>query len=573
MLLKKSSKLKLNITNTQLSDIFLYVLLTLWLALSTQSLNHEQILTLILASLCAIALNSFTIFAPHYAQNNLGVRLMVACIATIPFILLCSMTGGVLSPYNSLLISYCIVRLIRTRLVAGKMILVYLFCFCLFSLIAFKAWALVYGYLPKYVLFNQIEAFVQSVRQEPLAVLFSLITGLAYIAANVYFTEKSSTLNSHDMDRSRILRSMDSILLYVDTNMNVKTCIGSVEKFFSASMKDFDKIFLTSHVHTDDQILLRECVQNITPFERIRLRILALGGNFRWVECKVLSRSRPDQLVELMFTPCQYQDAHEEVDIDQKARADLLANMSHELRTPLNAVIGFSEILQNEVFGSLGSEKNAEYVRMIHDSGYHMLCLINELLDLTHIESLRRTNDYTAPVLNWISVDALIKECVQLTAHRMKPMGGKINYEPMEEEDFNFLSDRVGLKQIIRALLMAALLKDGHVHYVNVRAKRLHTTLKITVRTKICNDSQESLQHSKHSLTYMSSLNLDIAMKFVEGMSGHVSILETDENGEGCITLSIPHRRPSKFFGRNIYRSNIERTADYNTHTNRSNAG
>jgi hypothetical protein len=71
----------------------------------------------------------------------------------------------------------------------------------------------------------------------------------------------------------------------------------------------------------------------------------------------------------------------------------------------------------------------------------------------------------------------------------------------------------------------------------------------------------------------MSSLNLDIAMKFVEGMSGHVSILETDENGEGCITLSIPHRRPSKFFGRNIYRSNIERTADYNTHTNRSNAG
>ena len=76
------------------------------------------------------------------------------------------------------------------------------------------------------------------------------------------------------------------------------------------------------------------------------------------------------------------QDALEEAHADLQQLSDaktrFLANMSHELRTPLNAIIGFSEILQQELFGKFENEKQKEYVDLIHDSGSHLLqiCLL-----------------------------------------------------------------------------------------------------------------------------------------------------------------------------------------------------
>ena len=61
--------------------------------------------------------------------------------------------------------------------------------------------------------------------------------------------------------------------------------------------------------------------------------------------------------------------------------------MSHELRTPLNAIIGFSQTLSAKIFGPLNNEKQEEYVNHIHDSGLHLLKLINDILDVSAIEA------------------------------------------------------------------------------------------------------------------------------------------------------------------------------------------
>ena len=69
------------------------------------------------------------------------------------------------------------------------------------------------------------------------------------------------------------------------------------------------------------------------------------------------------------------------------AKSRFLATMSHELRTPLNAILGFSEIMQDEVMGPIDNPNYKEYVSDIHNSGAHLLKLINEILDISRIEA------------------------------------------------------------------------------------------------------------------------------------------------------------------------------------------
>ncbi len=73
-----------------------------------------------------------------------------------------------------------------------------------------------------------------------------------------------------------------------------------------------------------------------------------------------------------------------------RAKSAFLANMSHELRTPLNAILGFSEVLENEMFGPMQNTAYKDYAGDIHDSGRYLLALINDILDLSRIEAGRR---------------------------------------------------------------------------------------------------------------------------------------------------------------------------------------
>ncbi|HTI88831.1 MAG TPA: sensor histidine kinase [Alphaproteobacteria bacterium] len=79
--------------------------------------------------------------------------------------------------------------------------------------------------------------------------------------------------------------------------------------------------------------------------------------------------------------------AKEEAELSSRAKSEFLANMSHELRTPLNAIIGFSEMMQSEQFGPLGNARYTGYADDIHDSGLHLLSVINDILDVSKIEA------------------------------------------------------------------------------------------------------------------------------------------------------------------------------------------
>jgi signal transduction histidine kinase len=85
----------------------------------------------------------------------------------------------------------------------------------------------------------------------------------------------------------------------------------------------------------------------------------------------------------------EQRSAKDTAEAANRIRSTFLANMSHELRTPLNAILGFSEVLQAELFGPLGHERYREYADYVHKSGAHLLDLINDVLDLSKIDAGR----------------------------------------------------------------------------------------------------------------------------------------------------------------------------------------
>ena len=143
--------------------------------------------------------------------------------------------------------------------------------------------------------------------------------------------------------------------------------------------------------------------------------------------------------------------AHDRAEAANRAKSEFLANISHELRTPLNAVIGFSEIIKDETMGSVGNPKYRDYAADINDSGRHLLDLINDILDLSKIESgteqLYENDIRIAEVLGSI-----------LTLVKGRAQKGAVELAFDVEEDLPVLrADHRKLKQILVNLLANAI--------------------------------------------------------------------------------------------------------------------
>jgi signal transduction histidine kinase len=121
------------------------------------------------------------------------------------------------------------------------------------------------------------------------------------------------------------------------------------------------------------------------------LRIMPDGGTlltFRdLAPLRKMEESYQQQIDMLKAELATAHRARQEAMDTANARKDFLTSTSHELRTPLNAILGFSEILTKEMFGPLNNPRYLEYAQIIHNSGVHVLSLINDLLDLSKLDA------------------------------------------------------------------------------------------------------------------------------------------------------------------------------------------
>ena len=149
-----------------------------------------------------------------------------------------------------------------------------------------------------------------------------------------------------------------------------------------------------------------------------------------------------------------------------RSKSDFLANMSHELRTPLNSVIGFSEVLQDQLFGTL-NEKQQGYVNNILSSGRHLLSLINDILDLSKVEAGKMELELTD-----ISLRDTLEASLMMLREKALKEGIAITMDLAPDADVQITADQRKLKQIMFNLLSNAVKftpKGGTIDLIAIR--------------------------------------------------------------------------------------------------------
>ena len=171
---------------------------------------------------------------------------------------------------------------------------------------------------------------------------------------------------------------------------------------------------------------------------------------------------------ELEATASQLNVALAHADAANRAKSSFLAAMSHELRTPLNAIIGFSEIMKAQLYGRVGNDTYRGYVDDIHNSGRHLLQLINDILDLSKSDAgeLKLSNDI-------VDVNQLVDECLPFV--RTQATRGNVRLSVVHTADaIQLRADARRIKQIVLNLLSNAVkfTPEGGAVTVSVRHHR-----------------------------------------------------------------------------------------------------
>jgi cell cycle sensor histidine kinase DivJ len=155
----------------------------------------------------------------------------------------------------------------------------------------------------------------------------------------------------------------------------------------------------------------------------------------------------------------------DEAESASRAKTQFLANMSHELRTPLNAVIGFSEILSRELFGALGEARYRDYAHLIHESGEHLLHMVNHILDMSKIEAGK-----FKIVKEPFDVGPLVKSCCDIMRHtaEQRSLSLIVDIEPGIPE---LPADKRACKQMLLNVISNAIKFTDPGGWVRVSAK------------------------------------------------------------------------------------------------------
>jgi signal transduction histidine kinase len=238
----------------------------------------------------------------------------------------------------------------------------------------------------------------------------------------------------------------------------------------------------------------------------------------------------------------EIQEKSAQLEVANKHKSDFLANMSHELRTPLNAIIGFSEVLSERMFGEL-NEKQADYLKDIHESGKHLLSLINDILDLSKIEAGRMDLEVST-----FDLPSALSNAMTLVRERAQRHGIALSLN-VDKRLGAFQADERKFKQIVLNLLSNAVKFTPDGGRVDVSATKYDGKIEVAVKDTgigIAPEDQaavfEEFKQVGRDYTKKAEgtgLGLTLTKRFVELHGGEISLQSAPGKGS-TFTITLP---------------------------------
>ena len=239
-------------------------------------------------------------------------------------------------------------------------------------------------------------------------------------------------------------------------------------------------------------------------------------------------------------------DARDQATAASRSKSEFLANMSHELRTPLNAIIGFSEALERELFGPIGSPRYREYAEDIHDSGVHLLSLINDILDLSKIEAghFKLHEDDT-------DINHIVAAATRIVRHLAQQSNIAIELS-LPEPPIALVADERALKQVLINLVSNAVKFSPDGSLVRIETHLRPDCLRISVIDEGAGIAPEDIPRALTPFTQLdgslsrahegTGLGLPLAKRLTEL---HGGVLRIDSKpGEGtAVHVDLPLSR------------------------------
>jgi signal transduction histidine kinase len=241
----------------------------------------------------------------------------------------------------------------------------------------------------------------------------------------------------------------------------------------------------------------------------------------------------------------EIQEKSAQLEVANQHKSEFLANMSHELRTPLNAIIGFSEVLSDRMFGEL-NDKQLEYLKDIHESGRHLLSLINDILDLSKIEAGRMELE-----LSRFHLPSALGNAMTLVRERAQRHGIQLGQD-IDPRLGEFHADERKVKQILLNLLSNAVKFTPDGGRVELSAKLDTDKVEIAVRDTgigiAPGDQQAVFEEFKQvGRDYTrkaegTGLGLALTKRFVELHGGEIRLDSVPGRGS-TFTFTLPVRQ------------------------------
>jgi two-component system, cell cycle sensor histidine kinase DivJ len=316
-------------------------------------------------------------------------------------------------------------------------------------------------------------------------------------------------------------------------------------------------------VHPDDLKTMQAAFVEASYFGHAataEVRLKRADGGYVWTEMRCRPATQSDgkaadivavtrDISERKAQELALIDARDLAEQASRAKSHFLANMSHELRTPLNAIIGFSEVMTHEMFGPLGAARYNEYASLIHESGGHLLELINGILDMSKIEAGKFELSEEIFDLEDVATQAL--RFVKLQADR-KGVALKINVAPSAKTIF---ADRRAITQMLVNLITNGVKFTPRGGEVTVKCARADGGVEIAVADSGVGIAEKDLvrlgrpfeQVDGAHVRAQEGTGLGLALvKALAQMHGGEALLESTLGVGTTVRLRLPHAAVSE---------------------------